>query len=192
MLAIVLCVLSWSAINPKTYFIWFLEVLPVLIAIPLLFIFYHKFKFSNIVYFLIFLHAIVLIIGGHFTYEDVPLFNWLKDSFNLSRNYYDKVGHFMQGFVPAMIIREILLRKTSIKRDWIFTFLITFSCLGISALYEIFEWLVAIISGASADAFLGMQGDMWDTQTDMACALIGAIVAQTVFAKWHDRQIKNM
>src|SRR5258707_9464320 len=139
----------------------------------------------------IILHACILFVGGHYTYAEVPLFNWIRDHFHFARNDYDRVGHFAQGFVPALIAREVLLRnKIVVKRGWLFP--IVFSmCMAISALYELFEWRVAVATGSSADAFLGTQGDPWDTQEDMATAGVGAIVALSSFSRWHDRLIRR-
>jgi putative membrane protein len=181
-----------SAIRPHDYFTWFLEVFPIFIALPLLVVTYKKFPLSNLVYFLVLLHAIILMIGGHYTYAEVPAFNWLRDTFHLSRNYYDRLGHFAQGFVPAIIAREILLRKSVIMQGkWLF-FIVCCICLSISACYELIEWRVAVVSGTSADAFLGTQGDVWDTQWDMLTALIGAIVAQLVLVKWHNQSMRAL
>jgi putative membrane protein len=193
---VLLCVLAlvfiWSAIRPHDYFTWFLEVLPVIIVLPILIFSYQKFPLTHLLYFLILLHAIILMVGGHYTYAEVPLFNWLRDTFDLSRNYYDRVGHFAQGFVPAMIAREILLRKKVVKDSvWLF-FIVCCICLSISAVYEFIEWWVAVGSGTAAEAFLGTQGDVWDTQWDMFLALVGAICAQLLLAKWHDKQLTNL
>jgi putative membrane protein len=182
-------VFVWSAIYPHDYFTWFLEVFPIFIALPLLIVTYKNFPLSNLVYFLILLHAIILMIGGHYTYAEVPAFNWLRDTFHLSRNYYDRLGHFAQGFVPAIIAREILLRKSVIMQgNWLF-FIVCCICLSISACYELIEWRVAVASGKSADAFLGTQGDVWDTQWDMFTALVGAIVAQLGLVEWHNQSM---
>lgn len=178
LLILTLSVLLWSGISPHNTFIWFLEVLPVMIAMPVLALTYKKLHIPNYLYIIITIHAVILMIGGHYTYEQVPLFNWLKDTLDLSRNYFDKVGHFFQGFTPALIIIEILKQKCTIGGRSLFYLIVTFCCLGISALYEIFEWAVAMAVGSTADAFLGMQGDAWDTQTDMVLALIGALLAQ--------------
>jgi putative membrane protein len=193
---VLLCVLAlvfiWSAIRPHDYFTWFLEVFPVIIVLPILIFSYQKFPLTHLLYFLILLHAIILMVGGHYTYAEVPLFNWLRDTFDLSRNYYDRVGHFAQGFVPAMIAREILLRKKVVKDSvWLF-FIVCCICLSISAVYEFIEWWVAVGSGTAAEAFLGTQGDVWDTQWDMFLALVGAICAQLLLAKWHDKQLTNL
>lgn len=182
----------WSAISPHDRLTWWLEVLPVLIALPVLVLTYKKLEFTRLVYVLILFHALILLVGGHYTYAEVPLFNWLRDTFDLSRNYYDRVGHFVQGFVPAMIAREILLKKSPLAPGrWLF-FIVACICLSISACYEFVEWWVAVISGSGADAFLGTQGDVWDTQWDMFTALIGAIIAQVVLANLHNRQMGNL
>ena len=185
-------VFVWSAIRPHDYFTWLLEVFPVLAAIPVLWFTYKKFPLSNLVYFLIFLHAIILMVGGHYTYAEVPLFNWLRDTFHLDRNYYDRVGHVAQGFVPAIIAREILLRKNVVKQGaWLF-FIVTCVCLAISAFYEFLEWWVALASGSDAVAFLATQGDIWDTQWDMFLALIGALCAQWLLAKRHNQSMSEL
>lgn len=185
-------VFTWSAIYPHDYFIWFLEVFPAIIALPILFFSYQRFPLTPLLYVLILVHAIILMVGGHYTYAEVPLFNWLRDTFDLSRNYYDRVGHFVQGFVPAMIAREILLRKRVVKNGaWLF-FIVCSICLGISACYEFVEWWVALASGSDAVAFLGTQGDVWDTQWDMFLALLGAITAQILLRKLHDKQLANL
>ena len=185
-------VFVWSAIRPHDYFTWMLEVFPIFIALPILFITYKKFPLSNLVYGLILFHAIILMVGGHYTYAEVPLFNWLRDTFDLSRNYYDRLGHFTQGFVPAIIAREILLRKNIVKQGaWLF-FITCCICLSISACYELIEWRVAVATGSGADAFLGTQGDVWDTQWDMFTALIGAITAQIGLAKWHNQSMRAL
>jgi putative membrane protein len=185
-------VFTWSAIHPHDYFIWFLEVFPAIIALPILFFSYQRFPLTPLLYVLILVHAIILMVGGHYTYAEVPLFNWLRDTFDLSRNYYDRVGHFVQGFVPAMIAREILLRKRVVKNGaWLF-FIVCSICLGISACYEFVEWWVALASGSDAVAFLGTQGDVWDTQWDMFLALLGVITAQILLRKLHDKQLANL
>jgi putative membrane protein len=186
-LIIFFTMLLWSAIKPHDYFTWFLEVLPALIGFAILLVTYKRFPLTRLTYWLILLHAIILMIGGHYTYAEVPFFNWIRDAFNLSRNNYDKVGHFIQGFVPAIIAREILIRKSPLKSGkWLF-FIVVSICLAISALYELIEWWVALSTGSAADAFLGTQGYIWDTQSDMALALLGAIIALLLLSKYHDR-----
>lgn len=190
-LAIFAAVLLWSGIHPKDYFTWFLEVAPALIGIVVLAFTYRSFPLTPLVYVLILFHCIILMVGGHYTYAEVPLFDWFKEWFGFERNNYDKVGHFVQGFVPAMIAREILIRKAIINgRGWMNFFIVSF-CLAFSALYELIEWAVAEFSGESAEAFLGTQGYVWDTQSDMALALLGAVVALVVLGRWHDRQLHN-
>jgi putative membrane protein len=182
-------VLAWSAVRPHDYFTWFLEVLPVLIAVPLLFLLYPRLRFTNLLYGLILLHAIVLIVGGHYTYAEVPLFNWLRDAFHLARNHYDRVGHFMQGFVPAILAREVLVRKSPLKGSRWLPFLVVCVCLAVSACYELFEWAVALATGAASTEFLGTQGDVWDTQWDMFMCLVGATVALLTLSRFHQREI---
>ncbi|MDO9205225.1 DUF2238 domain-containing protein [Methylotenera sp.] len=181
----------WSAITPTDRLTWWLEVAPVIIALPILFFSYKHLQFTQLAYFLMLVHAIILLIGAHYTYAEVPLFDWLQDVLDLSRNYYDRVGHFVQGFVPAIIVREIMLKKSPLQQGrWLF-FITCCICLSISAVYEFVEWWVAVYEGGAAEAFLGTQGDVWDTQWDMFTALIGAIVAQVALAKTHDKQLLN-
>lgn len=182
----------WSLVAPHDLFTWFLEVLPVLIVVPLLAYTYPRFPLSRLAYVLIALHAVILMVGGHYTYAEMPLFNWLRDEFHLARNYYDRLGHVAQGFVPAIVAREILLRSTPLVRGrWLF-FLVTCVCLAMSACYEFFEWWVALASGSDAVAFLATQGDVWDTQWDMFLALCGAIVAQLMLGRVHDRSMLKL
>jgi putative membrane protein len=177
LLAMVGTVFVWSGIRPRDRFTWVLEVFPVILALPALLATWRRFPLTTLVYVLIAVHAIVLLVGGHYTYAEVPAFNWLRDRFGLSRNYYDRVGHFVQGFVPAMVAREVLLRTSPLRRGkWLFVIVVCV-CLAISASYELFEWAVARLTGTAADQFLGTQGDPWDTQEDMATALVGAVVA---------------
>lgn len=183
---------AWSAIAPLERLTWWLEVFPVLIVLPVLFLTYKQFRFTQLAYMLMLVHAVILLIGGHYTYAEVPLFNWLRDTFDLSRNYYDRVGHFAQGFVPAVVAREILLRKSPLVQGrWLF-FITCAICLSISAIYEFVEWWVAVYEGGAADAFLGTQGDVWDTQWDMFIALIGSVIAQCLLAKMHDKQLMQV
>jgi putative membrane protein len=179
----------WSAINPYDRLTWLLEVLPTIIALPILWLTYKKFPLTPLLYSLILLHAIILLIGGHYTYAEVPLFSWMRDTFDWSRNYYDRLGHFAQGFIPAMIAREILLRQQVVKSGaWLF-FIVCCICLSISACYEFIEWWVAVAAGGTAEAFLGLQGDVWDTQWDMLTALIGAVCAQIFLKRRHNQQL---
>lgn len=180
-------ILILSAIDCHDLFTWFLEVLPVIIVGILLITTYKKFKFTSFVYVLIWIHAVILIVGGHYTYAEMPLFNWIKDIFHLSRNYYDRVGHFAQGFVPAIVIREIFIRNKIIKNGAWTNFIVISICLAISASYELIEFAVATITGEAAEAFLGTQGDVWDTQWDMTVALIGSIFSIITISKYHDK-----
>ncbi|MEA4987712.1 MAG: DUF2238 domain-containing protein [Anaerovorax sp.] len=181
----------WSVIEPKDMFTWFLETLPAILGIGILMILYPKFKFSNLVYFLIWIHCIILIVGAHYTYAEMPLFDWIQDYFDLSRNYYDRVGHFAQGFIPAMIVREILIRNKVIKNEKWLVLIIIFVCLGISAAYELTEFTAGHLKGESAEVFLGTQGDGWDTHYDMLCALCGAIISLLSLSKLHDQSLKK-
>jgi len=186
LLAIFMAVLIWSAIAPFDYFIWLLEVFPALLGLLLLIATYHRFRFTTFTYTAILIHCIILMIGGHYTYAEMPLFDWLQQQFDLARNYYDRVGHIAQGFFPAIVAREILLRRSPLAPGkWLF-FIVTSICLAISACYELIEWWVAIASGTAADAFLATQGDIWDTQWDMFLALLGAIAAQLLFGRLHN------
>ncbi|PAB60512.1 hypothetical protein CCE28_05210 [Anaeromicrobium sediminis] len=181
-----------SGINPYERSTWFLEIAPVLIALPILIYTYNKFRLTDLTYTLIWIHCIILMVGGHYTYAKVPLFDYIRDYFGLVRNYYDRLGHIAQGFIPAIIARELLIRKTPLKSGgWLFT-IVVFMCLGVSAAYELIEFLAAKILGENAEAFLGTQGDVWDTQWDMTCALIGSITSLIIFRKYHDRLIKNL
>ena len=191
LLLLVLVVLLWSAIQPKDRFTWWLEVSPVLIALPLMIATARRFPLTPLLYVAVAVHMIILMVGGHYTYADMPLFNWLRDAFGLARNHYDRVGHLAQGFVPALAAREILLRKTSLKPAWLFV-LVTCVCLAVSAAYELIEWGVAEASGDEAVAFLATQGDPWDTQKDMALALLGSVLAQLALARLQDRQLAHL
>lgn len=191
LLSMLAVLFAWSAIEPFERFTWWLEIFPIFIALPLLFLSYKNFQFTRLAYVLMLVHAIILLVGGHYTYAEVPLFNWLRDTFELSRNYYDRVGHFAQGFVPAIIAREILLKKSPLQTGrWLF-FITCCICLSVSVVYEFIEWWTAVYEGGAADAFLGTQGDVWDTQWDMFLALIGAVVAQVTLSKWHHSLIKS-
>ncbi|MNE53270.1 Inner membrane protein YjdF [compost metagenome] len=182
----------WSIINPKEGFTCFLEIVPALIGVSVLALTFKKFRFTNFTYFLILIHCIILFIGGHYTYAEVPLFDYIKDIFHHSRNNYDKVGHFAQGLIPAMIIRELFIRKNVIANKSFFNFIIVSICLAISAAYEWIEWAVSLLSGDEGDAFLGTQGYIWDTQSDMLFATIGAITGLVLFSKIQDKQIKTL
>ena len=180
--------LAVSAIRPYDRTTWWLEVFPILLGAPVLVATYRRFPLTPLLYRLLFVHALILMLGGHYTYARVPLGFWAQELFHFSRNHYDRLGHFAQGFVPAILAREVLLRRTPLRRGgWLF-FLVTAVCLAISATYELVEWWSAVIGGSAADAFLGTQGDEWDTQEDMVAALLGALLALP-FAKPHDRSM---
>lgn len=185
-------VLLWSALAPKDYFTWFLEVVPALIGGIFLLATYKTFKLTPILYFFILLHCIVLMVGGHYTYAEVPLFDTIKDIFGSERNNYDKVGHFFQGFVPALLAREILIRKQIVNGNKWLIYIILAIILSFSAFYELVEWWVALASGEGAEAFLGTQGYVWDTQSDMGFALLGGVIALLSLSKIHDKQLKNL
>jgi putative membrane protein len=191
LLAAVTMVLLWSVIGCHDLFTWFLEVLPALLGIPVLIALYPRLRFTNLVYCLIAVHAAILMIGGHYTYALMPVFEWIKRVLHLDRNYYDRLGHFAQGFVPALITREVLLRVTPLSRGKMLTTLVFSVCMAISALYELFEFAAAKITGSAADAFLGTQGDSWDTQWDMTFCLIGATCALLFFSRVHDRALSR-
>lgn len=185
-------VLIWSGIYPKDRITWFLEVFPALVGLLVLALTYHRFRLTPMLYFLILVHSIILMVGAHYTYAEVPLFDWLTDVFDWSRNNYDKLGHLAQGFVPAMIAREIIIRKQIIQGTiWQGFFIVSF-CLALSALYELIEWWVALFSEEAAEAFLGTQGYIWDTQSDIMYALIGALLALGLLSKWHNAQLAKL
>ncbi len=189
---IIFCLVGiWSGINAYGGTLWILEALPCMLGIMVLAVTYKRFKFTDITYFFILIHFIILFIGAHYSYARVPAFDWLKDAFDWSRNNYDKVGHFAQGFIPAMIVREVLIRLNIVrKQSWIPFFTVSI-CLAISAAYELFEWLAAVLIKQSADDFLGMQGYEWDTQSDMLCATLGAISMLLLLSKLQDKQIEQ-
>jgi putative membrane protein len=192
LLAATLALLLWSGIRPFDRLTWLLEVAPVLLVLPLLVATARRFPLTRLLYWLVFLHAAILIVGGRYTYAQVPLGFWVSDLLELSRNHYDRLGHFAQGFVPAIAAREILLRRSPLGRgDWLF-FLTTCVCLAVSAFYELVEWWAALAGGEEASAFLGTQGDVWDTQWDMFIALLGALAAQLLLARRHDRQLARL
>jgi len=192
LLAIVSIVFGWSVINPKDLFTWVLEVFPGVIGITILLLTYKKFSFTGLVYTLIGIHCCILFVGGHYTYAEVPLFDWIRDTFHQSRNNYDKVGHLAQGLVPALIIREIFIRNRVINKKGWQGFIIVSICMAISVTYEFFEWFVSILTGESGDSFLGTQGYIWDTQSDMLFATIGAISGLLIFSKLHDKQLTKI
>ncbi len=184
--ATALAVSGWAPYDRTT---WWLEVFPVLLGAPALVATYRRFPLTRLLYTLLAVHALILIVGGHYTYARVPLGFWVQDVFGLTRNHYDRLGHFAQGFVPAILVRELLLRTSPLRPSrWLFV-LVTAVCLAFSACYEFFEWWAALAGGDAADAFLGTQGDVWDTQWDMFLAFVGAMVAQLVLARRHDAQL---
>jgi putative membrane protein len=184
-----LAVLIWSGFGPSDTATWMLEVFPAVLGAGVLWYTRDSFPLTPLAYTLILIHCIILMVGGHYTYAEVPLFNWFQDAFDLTRNNYDKVGHFAQGFIPAIVTREIVIRK-GVFNDvrWRNFFIVCF-CLGFSAFYELIEWWVALLSAEAADAFLGTQGYIWDTQSDMAWAFAGAIIALAALGGWHDKQL---
>jgi len=182
-------VLAWSAIGPNDRTTWWLEAVPALFALVILIVTYKSFQLTPLVYWLILIHCVILFVGAHYTYAEVPLFDWIKEATGGERNNYDKIGHFAQGFVPAMVAREILVRRQIVNgKAWTF-FIVTCICLAISAFYELIEWWVALLSKEAAEAFLGTQGYIWDTQSDMGLALLGALCAQSLLRTLHDRQM---
>lgn len=189
LLVLVLAVFVWSGIQPRDRLTWAMEAAPVVIGLALLLPTCRRFPLTPLLYGLIAFHCVILMIGAKYTYAEVPLFNWLRDAFDLTRNHYDRVGHFVQGFVPAILAREILLRTSPLRPGkWLF-FLVVCACLAFSAFYELIEWQAAVALGSGADAFLATQGDPWDTQKDMALALLGSILAQLLLRRAHDRQL---
>lgn len=182
--------LAWSAYRPKERFTWALEVAPAVVGVAVAAATYKRFRLTDISYVCIALHAAILIVGGHYTYAEVPLGDWVRDGLGLARNHYDRLGHVAQGFFPAILVREILLRTSPLVPGKWLAFIVTCICLAISASYELIEWWVSLASGSKGDAFLGTQGDIWDTQWDMFLALCGAITAQVVLGKWQEKQIR--
>jgi putative membrane protein len=188
--AVFAVVFAWSAIGPKDYPTWFVEVLPAVIGAGILWFTRNRYPLTSLLYVLILVHSIVLIVGGHYTYAEVPLFDWIRDTFGHTRNNYDKVGHFLQGFVPAIIAREITIRNAVFSTAaWRNTFIVGM-CMGISAFYELIEWAAALLSEEASESFLGTQGYAWDTQSDMAWAMLGAILALLLLGRLHDRQLR--
>lgn len=189
LLALAALALGVSAIGPADRLTWLLEVFPVLLGAPLLVVTWRVFALTPLLYRLLLVHALILILGGHYTYAEVPLGFWLQDLLDLARNPYDRIGHLAQGFIPAILAREILLRRSPLlPGKWLF-FLVASVCLAFSAFYEMIEWWAAVIGGGAADDFLGTQGDPWDTQWDMFLALVGAVLAQLLLARAHDRAL---
>ena len=188
----IVLVLLWSAYHPHDRFTWFLEVAPVLIAFPILYVTRHRFPLTRLTYVLLALHAVILMVGGKYTYAEVPLGYWLQDALGFSRNHYDRIGHFAQGFVPAILAREILVRTSPLRGSRWLPFVVVSICLAFSAFYELVEFWTALATGGAAEAFLGTQGDVWDTQWDMMMALIGAVAALALLSKAHDRQLARL
>ena len=192
LLALAVFFLLISGIRPFDRTTWLLEIAPILFGFPILIALYRRFPLTSLLYRLIFIHALILIVGGHYTYAKVPLGFWMQDLFGFTRNHYDRIGHFAQGFVPAILAREILLRTSPlVPGRWLF-FIVASLCLAFSAFYELFEWWTAVILGQTSDAFLGTQGDVWDTQWDMFFAMVGALTSQISLAKLHDRALKGL
>ena len=191
-LAVFFIVLGWSAWQPHDYPTWWLETLPALVGLLILVFTRKRFPLTGLAYWLILIHAVILMVGGHYTYAEVPIGDWVREAIGGSRNNYDKLGHLAQGFIPAIITREILIRQRVVSvRGWL-SFIVVCICLAISAFYELLEWWVALSSGEAAEAFLGTQGYVWDTQSDMFLAMIGAILALVLFSGLHDRQIRGL
>jgi len=185
-------VFVWSVIRPHDLFTWILEAMPAIVGVLVLLLTYKRFRLTNLAYVLIWIHCIILLIGAHYTYALMPAFNRLRDAFDLSRNYYDRVGHVAQGFIPAILVREVLLRTSPLKKGkWLF-FIVVCVCLAISAFYELLEWSVAGVTGTAADMFLGTQGDVWDTQKDMTLCLLAAVVALIILGPMHDRVLDKI
>ncbi len=178
----------FGANDPHT---WLLEVIPILIIFPIIIYTHKSFRLTSLLYKLIFIHAVILMIGAHYTYELVPLGEWMKNIFGFTRNNYDRIGHFAQGFIPAIFAREIIKRKLILPKGWLFLF-VTSICLAFSASFELFEWFISVLEGSKADSFLGTQGDIWDTQWDMFLCLIGAIISQLVLGAKHDRELGRL
>jgi len=189
LLALTLAVFVWSGIHPHDRFTWVLEVFPAIIAGIVLVATYRRFRLSNLLYVLVAIHAMILMLGGKYTYAQVPLGAWMQEWFGFTRNHYDRIGHFAQGFVPAIAAREVLIRIARYRRDAWLNVVVFAIAAAISALYELLEWAVAVLTGTAAEAFLGTQGDVWDTQKDMAMACIGAVVALALLRRWHDRSM---
>ena len=187
-----LAILIWSGIEPHDRFTWVLEVAPVLIGVPILIYIWPRFRLTPVVYTLLWIHAVILMVGGKYTYAEVPLGFWLQDTFGFARNHYDRIGHFAQGFIPAMLAREVLIRKSPLRGSRWLPFVVVSICLAFSAFYELIEFWTALVAGGGAEAFLGTQGDVWDTQWDMQMALVGAIVALLALSRLHDRELERM
>jgi putative membrane protein len=192
LVALVLGVLAWSGVHPADRFTWLMEVFPVLIGLPVLLLTARRFRFTTLVCALLAVHAVILMVGGRYTYAEVPLGFRMQEWFGFARNHYDRIGHFAQGFVPAMVAREILVRRSPLARSRWLPFVVVAFCLALSAFYELIEWWTALATGAAATAFLGTQGDPWDTQWDMCWALIGAVSALVLLSRLHDRALRRL
>jgi len=189
LLGVAIALLVLSGIQPRDRITWLLEIAPIFVAVPVLVASYRRFPLTPLAYRLVFLHALILMLGGHYTYAEVPFGYWVRDLLGLARNHYDRLGHFVQGFVPAILVREVLRRVVRLRPGgWLF-FLVTCVCLAVSAAYELVEWWTAVASGSAAMAFLGTQGDVWDTQWDMFLALLGSITAQLLLSQRHEREL---
>lgn len=192
LVALVLGVLAWSGVHPADRFTWLMEVFPVLIGLPVLLLTARRFRFTTLVCALLAVHAVILMVGGRYTYAEVPLGFRMQEWFGFARNHYDRIGHFAQGFVPAMVAREILVRRSPLARSRWLPFVVVAFCLAVSAFYELIEWWTALATGTAATAFLGTQGDPWDTQWDMCWALIGAVSALVLLSRLHDRALRRL
>ena len=188
-LLVYFAVLFWSAWRPHDYPTWWLEVSPALLALLVLVFTRHSFPLTTLAYVLVLIHSVILMIGGHYTYAEVPVGDWIRDWTAGTRNNYDKLGHLAQGFIPAIVAREVLLRCGVVSRRGWLGFLVVSVCLAISAVYELIEWWVALLSQEAAESFLGTQGYVWDTQSDMFLALIGAVLALLLLSRLHDKQL---
>jgi len=192
LVALVLVVLAWSGVRPHDRFTWIMEVFPVLLGLPAVLLAHRRFPLTSLLWVLLAMHACILMLGGKYTYAEVPIGNWVRDAFGLARNHYDRVGHFAQGFVPAILAREILWRRSPLRGSRWLPFVVASICLAFSACYEFLEWWTALISGEGATAFLGTQGDPWDTQWDMFLALVGATTALLTLSAVHERQLRDL
>ena len=192
LVALVLVVLAWSGVRPHDRFTWIMEVFPVLLGLPAVLLAHRRFPLTSLLWVLLAMHACILMLGGKYTYAEVPIGNWVRDTFGLARNHYDRLGHFAQGFVPAILAREILWRRSPLRGSRWLPFVVASICLAFSACYEFLEWWTALISGEGATAFLGTQGDPWDTQWDMFLALVGATTALLTLSAVHERQLRDL
>jgi len=191
LLGLTMALLAWSAYKPHDYPTWALEVFPAVLWIVILIATYRRFPMTPLLYWLTALHCAILIVGGHYTYSEVPIGNWARDTFDLSRNHYDRVAHFVQGFVPAILAREVLVRRSPVKAGWWLVLFVMSICTAFSAVYELIEWAVAEVNSAGSQAFLGTQGDVWDTQKDIALCILGAGLSLLTLSGLHDRQLRR-